>query len=59
MAKTGKTITDIEVKSGRHQMTLPGMETFAATFEPKRVLLVGGDGIPLKEFLSKPVEHWI
>ncbi len=40
-------------------MTLPGMETFAATFKPKRMLLIGGDGISLKEFLSKPVEHWV
>jgi len=59
VAKTGRTITAIEVKSGRRQMTLPGMETFASTFKPKRMLLVGGDGIALKEFLSKPVEHWV
>ena len=54
-----RVITAIEVKSGRRQMTLPGMETFAATFKPKRMLLIGGDGISLKEFLSKPVEHWV
>jgi predicted AAA+ superfamily ATPase len=59
VVKTGRTITAIEVKSGRRQMTLPGMETFAAAFKPKRMLLVGRDGIPLKEFLSKPAEHWV
>jgi len=59
VVKTGRTITAIEVKSGRRQMTLPGMETFAAAFKPKRMLLVGGDGMSLKEFLSKPVEHWM
>ncbi len=26
---------------------------------PKRTLLVGADGIPVEEFLSKPVEHWV
>jgi hypothetical protein len=39
---------------------LPGMEALTTDFKPRRTfkLLVGGDGIPLKEFLSKPVEHW-
>ena len=47
------------VKTKRRRDALPGMEAFAAGFKPKRMLLVGGDGIPLKEFLSKPVEHWV
>jgi len=59
VVKAGKTITAIEVKSGRRQMTLPGMEAFAAAFKSKRLLLVGGDGIPVKEFLSKPAGHWV
>ena len=25
----------------------------------KRTLPVGGDGISLEEFLTKPVEHWL
>jgi hypothetical protein len=28
-------------------------------FRPQRKLLVGGDGVPLEEFLSRPAEHWI
>ncbi len=28
-------------------------------FKPKRQLLVGGQGIPLEEFLSKPAAHWL
>lgn len=32
---------------------------FAAAYKPKRTLLVGGDGIPVKEFLSRPVEEWL
>lgn len=45
----------IEVKSGRTR--LPGMAAFATAFTPDRTLLVGGDGIAVEEFLSKPAEH--
>ncbi len=38
---------------------LPGLGAFAEAFKPKRTLLVGGDGIPLEEFLTRPVEHWL
>jgi hypothetical protein len=49
----------IEVKSGRRRDALPGMEAFAAAFRPARGLLVGGYGIALEEFLSRPAEHWL
>jgi len=32
---------------------------FASAFKPKRKLLVGGDGIPLEEFLGNPVRQWV
>jgi hypothetical protein len=35
------------------------MEVFAASFKPARTLLVGGDGIAVEEFLSRPVQHWV
>ena len=38
---------------------LPEMAAFADAFRPTRKLLVGGDGIAVEEFLSKPVEHWV
>lgn len=28
-------------------------------FKPKRTLIVGGNGIALEEFLTRPVEHWL
>ena len=28
-------------------------------YRPTRLLLVGGDGIAVDEFLSQPVEHWV
>jgi hypothetical protein len=59
VVRAGRAVTAIEVKSGRARETLPGMEAFAAAFKPARTLLVGGDGIPVAEFLSKPVEHWV
>ena len=55
----GKTSVGIEVKSGRRRETLAGMEAFAKQFKPKRKLLVGGQGIPLEEFLMQPAEHWL
>jgi predicted AAA+ superfamily ATPase len=32
---------------------------FGGAFKPTRTLLVGGDGIALDEFLTRPVEHWL
>jgi predicted AAA+ superfamily ATPase len=49
----------LEVKSGRRREALPGLAAFAAAFRASRKLLVGGDGIPLEEFLAHPVERWI
>jgi hypothetical protein len=57
--RAGRRVAAIEVKSGRGAESLPGMEAFAAAFRPQRKLLVGGDGIPLEDFLSRPVEHWL
>ena len=53
------TVTAIEVTSGRRRDTLPGMDAFAKEFAPKRKLLVGGQGIPLEEFLVTPPEGWL
>ena len=57
--RNGGMITAIEVKSSRSKETLPGMEAFARAFNPQRKLLVGGQGIPVGEFLSVPVETWL
>lgn len=55
----GQHITAIEVKSGRGKESLPGMEAFARQYKPKRQLQVGGQGIPIEEFLSRPAAHWV
>ena len=59
VARAGRTVTAIEVKSGRVRDAQPGLDVFAEAFKPRRSLLVGGDGIALEEFLARPVEHWV
>jgi predicted AAA+ superfamily ATPase len=49
----------VEVKTGRRRERLSGMEAFAKAFKVKRQLLVGSGGIPVKEFLETPIEHWL
>jgi hypothetical protein len=55
----GRRLVAIEVKSGRAPLAHRGTAAFAAAFKPSRSLLVGGDGIELSEFLSRPALHWI
>ena len=55
----GKSIVPIEVKSGTRKYSLEGVEEFCKSFKVKRKLLVGGQGIPIDEFLQTPVEKWI
>ena len=59
VVRAGRRLTAIEVKSGRTRDAQPGLAAFAEAFETKRTLLVGGDGIPVEEFLARPVEHWV
>lgn len=54
---SGKTVTAIEVKSGRTIHPLTGLAAFKRAFRTDRCLLVGGDGISLEAFLSTPVSH--
>ena len=55
----GKFVVAMEVKSGGRRESLPGLEAFALQFKPQRKLLVGGQGIPLDEFLSQSAAHWL
>jgi predicted AAA+ superfamily ATPase len=59
VVKAGRTLTAIEVKSGRAPQTHAGTAAFSQAFRPTRTLLVGGDGIALEEFLTKPASQWI
>lgn len=57
--RAGRAVAAIEVKSGRAPQAFPGLAAFAAAFKPRRTLIVGGDGIPLDEFLSRPASDWL
>jgi uncharacterized protein len=59
VVRAGRKLIAIEVKSGRAQDVLPGLQAFNAAFKPDRLLLVGGDGIAVDEFLLMPVESWL
>lgn len=59
VVKVGRRLAAIEVKSGRVPQAHRGMAAFATAFGPQRSLLVGGDGIELGDFLSRPVSHWV
>ncbi len=59
VVRAGRSLVAIEVKSGRAPNSFSGLEAFSKAFKSKRTLLVGGDGVPLDEFLAKPVEHWL
>lgn len=59
VVESGKTVVGIEVKSSKKEYILKGMEEFCKTFDVKRQLLVGGQGIPVEEFLTSPVEKWM
>jgi hypothetical protein len=58
VVKAGRRLAAIEVKSGRAPHFHRGTAAFAAAFKPRHSLLVGGDGIELGEFLSRPALHW-
>ena len=59
VARAGKRIVAIEVKSGRNREMPAGMATFRAAFKPQRTLLVGGDEISVEQFLGRPVADWL
>jgi predicted AAA+ superfamily ATPase len=59
VVRVGNALIPIEIKSSSKKQRLPGMEAFCKSFQVKRQLLVGGQGIPVEEFLSIPVEHWV
>jgi predicted AAA+ superfamily ATPase len=59
VVRFGRRLTAIEVKSGRAQEVLPGMQVFNKAFKPDRLKLVGEDGIAVEDFLCQPIEQWL
>ncbi|MBI5853054.1 MAG: DUF4143 domain-containing protein [Planctomycetes bacterium] len=54
VVRARRSVAAIEVKSGRERDARAGMDAFAAQHHPQKSLLVGGDGIPLADFLARP-----
>jgi len=59
VVRVGSRVTAIEVKSGRAPAAHAGTGAFARAFHPWRTLLVGEGGVPVAEFLTQPVAHWV
>jgi len=55
----GPRLLAIEVKSGRPRNVARGAAAFGRSARPDRTLLVGDGGIPLGEFLRRPVTDWL
>jgi hypothetical protein len=55
----GKVLAAIEVKSSNRKEVMSGMDAFKEIYHSKRLIVVGGDGMPVEEFLSQPVEYWL
>ena len=54
----GRTLA-IEVKSGRARGGGQGLARFRSEFKPDQALVVGSGGLPLEEFLLRPVAEWL
>jgi len=59
VVKSGRVTVAFEVKSGSTKQVFPGMDALGKEFKISRKLLVGGGGIPVEGFLSKPVVEWL
>jgi predicted AAA+ superfamily ATPase len=57
--RRGRELAAIEVKSGRRRTNLPGIGAFSKEFRVKKKLLVGAQGIHIKDFLLTPLEKWL
>ena len=58
VTRVGSSLTAIEVTSGARKDALPGLSEFSRRYESRR-LLVGGQGVPIEEFLTRPADTWI
>jgi len=54
----GRRLIGVEVKSATRGNHSDGLAIFQERFSPECTLLVGGQGIPLEEFLTQPATHW-
>ncbi len=53
--QSGTDVVALEIKSGRQGKT-SSLQAFKNEYKKARVIVIGGHGIPLEEFLSTPPE---
>lgn len=58
IVRSGRSLIAIEVKSGRPRDARPGLEAFGKIHRLHKSLIVGSGGLPLEDFLSRPVAGW-
>ncbi len=58
VARSGRRLVAIEVTAGRRKDALPGLDELSRRYGASP-LLVGGQGLPLEEFLASPPERWL
>ena len=56
--RRGQELIPIEVKSGKQQRGLQGLDIFCNRYDVLQRIVVGTNGIPLSEFLTTPVLYW-
>ena len=54
----GPRLVAFEVKSGQRLADSRGLELIRQQYDPVQRVLVGGDGMPLEQFLSVPADDW-
>ncbi|MEX2181381.1 MAG: ATP-binding protein [Gemmatimonadaceae bacterium] len=52
-------LVGIEVKSGRKRESVSGLRAFGEAFGTRRLLSVGGEGMPVEALLERSVEGWV
>jgi len=58
VVRRGRAVAAFEVKSGWSKGTHTGLDAFRRAVHPAHALLIGWNGIPLKEFFDRPVTGW-
>ena len=53
--QSGTDVIALEIKSGR-QGKVSGLQAFKDGYKKSRVMIIGGNGIPLEEFFTTPPE---
>lgn len=54
-----KRLAAVEVKTGRSSTSKPGLDEFCRRHRDCRRLTVGGNDLPVGEFLRYPADHWL